>query len=288
MHESAESTRSEVKNITEQEKNLVHYEYVIDGKIIPITYKLSLTMIDGKVCNSLTYTASAMRCNLCSATSKDFNNIDEMIDKDIQTEHLKYGISSLHAWIRFFECCIHISYRLGIEKWQARSESEKQSVNDRKTTIQKGFKTTLGLTMDQPKPGFGSSNDGNTARRFFENSKMSAEITGINLELIERFHIILQVISSGYNINIEKFEEYCIETARQLVTLYPWYSMPTTVHKILIHGATIADALELPIGHMSEEAQEASNKHIKKKSGKISLESAVGTKLCMIFYRAFW
>jgi hypothetical protein len=28
------------------------------------------------------------------------------------------------AWIRFFECCLHLSYKLGIKKWQARTTEE--------------------------------------------------------------------------------------------------------------------------------------------------------------------
>ena len=39
-------------------------------------------------------------------------------------EHLyKYGLSTLHAWIRCFECIIHIAFRL--KNWQVRGESEK-------------------------------------------------------------------------------------------------------------------------------------------------------------------
>lgn len=40
--------------------------------------------------------------------------------------------------------------------------------------------------------------------------------------------------------------------------------MPTSVHKILVHGAEIINASLLPIGQMSEDAQESSNKYIKK------------------------
>lgn len=36
--------------------------------------------------------------------------------------------------------------------------------------------------------------------------------------------------------------------------------MPVSVHKILVHGSTVAESMLLPIGLMSEEAQEASNK----------------------------
>lgn len=39
--------------------------------------------------------------------------------------------------------------------------------------------------------------------------------------------------------------------------------MPTSVHKVLIHGKEIIQFLLLPIGQMSEEAQESCNKYIK-------------------------
>ena len=47
-----------------------------------------------------------------------------------------------------------------------------------KKQIQDEFLKQLALRIDFPKPGFGSSNDGNTARRFFDNYEKSAEITG--------------------------------------------------------------------------------------------------------------
>ena len=46
--------------------------------------------------------------------------------------------------------------------------------------------------------------------------------------------------------------------------LYPWYSMPVTVHKILVHSAEIIKTCILPIGQLSEEAQEARNKDLRR------------------------
>lgn len=118
--------------------------------------------------------------------------------------------------------------------------------------------------MDKPKSGgSGTSNDGNTARRFFLNSEISAEITGIKKDLLDRCWTILQCLNSGYNINKTKFEEFALETARQLVAEYPWYNMPASVHKVLVHGANVIDHALLSIGELSEEAAEATNKHIK-------------------------
>lgn len=94
---------------------------------------------------------------------------------------------------------------------------------------------------------------GNTARIFFQNSKKSAEITGVDEELIKRFHIILQTISCGYEVDSERFYSYAMETAKLFVSNYPWYYMPTSVHKVLIHGADIIKHAILPIGQLGEE-----------------------------------
>lgn len=58
-------------------------------------------MIDGKVCNAITATDSAQRCHLCKRTILKFNNIDEILQAPVKEDNLEFGISSLHAWIRF-------------------------------------------------------------------------------------------------------------------------------------------------------------------------------------------
>lgn len=70
-------------------------------------------------------------------------------------------------------------------------------------------------------------------------------------------------MSSGFSIDIATFENYTRETAKLFVSLYPWYYMPASVHKVLLHGSAIISAAVLPIGQMSEESQEARNKHFK-------------------------
>ncbi|KAK9710337.1 hypothetical protein QE152_g26052, partial [Popillia japonica] len=44
-------------------------------------------------------------------------------------------------------------------------------------------------------------------------------IDGVDEDLIHRFHVILQVISSGYDIDNEKIKDYCVNTARLFVAL---------------------------------------------------------------------
>ncbi|CAD0197896.1 unnamed protein product [Chrysodeixis includens] len=103
----------------------------------------------------------------------------------------KYGLSTLHAWIRFMEMILHISYNLGFKKWSATTPENRQLKEDKKN-------------IDKPRQGSGNRNDGNTARRFFQNYQCSAEITEIDEELIKRLYVILQTMSSGLPINAEK------------------------------------------------------------------------------------
>lgn len=45
------------------------------------------------------------------------NNIELVNTFNINEESLKFGLSTLHAWIRFFECLLHVAYRLEFKTW---------------------------------------------------------------------------------------------------------------------------------------------------------------------------
>lgn len=118
------------------------------------------------------------------------------------------------------------------------------------------------MKIDYVLQGKGTSNDGNTARRFFGDYKTSAKITGFNAELLKRFAVILQALASGRKINVRQFASYTEETASLYVKLYPWYYMPATVHKI--HGADVIDFAVVPIGQLSEEVLECRHKEVRR------------------------
>ena len=72
------------------------------------------------------------------------------------------------------------------------------------------------------KQGMETTNDGNVSRRFFANPEIRGDITGVNLELIHRFKILLNTINSSKNIDVGKFHRYCMGTAKLYVELYGW------------------------------------------------------------------
>lgn len=260
--ETEELVKSKKEHINKQIKDLVPTEVNLDGKKYLIEHHTLFTMVDGKLCNCLSDTKSTMRCYLCDATSKEFNDFDMIKNRPIKSEYVSFGISVLHAWIRSFESLLHLSYKLPVRNWRV-SKTNKELIDETKKDIQTRFKNKLSLIVDKPKPGFGNSNNGNVARKFFQNFKVSSSITNIDEELIRRIYMILQTISSGFQISIEKFQQYCLDTAQLYVDLYPWMPMTPTLHKLLIHSAEIVNHALLPIGMLSEEAQEARNKDFK-------------------------
>jgi hypothetical protein len=133
-----------------------------------------------------------------------------------------------------------------------------------KKKVQLAFQDEMGLIVDRPKTGGSrTSDDGNTSRRAFQNEQLFSEITGINVELIKMFHVILTCMTCSFELDVDLFREHCTITVRFFVKCYPWYYMPQSFHQMLIHVPTVVDHMELPIGLLSEEAQEARNEDFK-------------------------
>lgn len=99
---------------------------------------------------------------------------------------------------------------------------------------------------------------------FFEHPEKAAAITGIDENLTKRFGIILQTGFFRYAVEAAKFREYTVTTARMYLDRYPWYNIPSSVNKLLIHEPDIIQSAVLPIGMNSEEALEARNKDLRK------------------------
>jgi hypothetical protein len=102
---------------------------------------------------------------------------------------------------------------LKFEKGVVRTVEDKGTRVNTKEVIQEDFRRELGLMVDFVKQCVGTTDDANTARRFFEDPEKTAEITGLDAGLVRRFAILLQVIASKEQVNIAKFREYAKETA---------------------------------------------------------------------------
>lgn len=126
---------------------------------------------------------------------------------------------------------LKVAYRLHFKEWYV-LDVNKVLCKETKEFIQGQFWEEMSLLVDRPKAKVGSSNNGNTARKFFSNYSHSASILGIDIELVYNMYVILQVISSSHLIDVEKFRSFCLKVYYDYIAKYKWYPFPTTVHKI--------------------------------------------------------
>lgn len=262
--EFAKETKEKMLNVYEKIATdislLKNTDVIVHGKHFQVQHTMLFTMIDGKTAQTITGTSSGAVCFICGAKPTEMNNIEKVVERPISNEACKLGISSLHARIKFMECILHIAYNLPFKKWSTTTDEHKAIRRENKKRIQMEIRDKMGLRVDYVEAGTGTSNNGNTSRRFFSNPSIIAQITGVDEEIIQRFRIILQVITCSRRIDSEKYELFARDTASKFISKYNWYYMPSTVHKVLIHGKQIMDASILPIGMLSEEAEEARNK----------------------------
>lgn len=280
--ESTELTKKEVELMNNQIRNLNPTLCQLGDVNVSVEPVMIFSMVDTKVVNDVTDTYS-QACYVCGRSGKRLNDARSNVDSDDPTKY-KFGMSPLHAYMRSMELLLKISFRyifynyyakqfdkfsnfdfrLVMEKPTWRVSKQNTKVKERETEILTQLKEELGLRINEPRPGGGNSNDGNTSRKFFQNWELVARITGLDDNLLQRFYTILCVINSKRAANIEAFQKYADETHKLYVQLYKWYPLSPTVHKILVHGATIMKHLILPIGMCSEEAQETRNKCLRK------------------------
>ena len=205
----------------------------------------------------------SQQCYICLRSVKLLNNAVGAQAFNVP-DVLKYVFSPLHARVRNMELLLNISYRLTLPKPSWRVSKSNTILKDRQASIRLALKEQLGLRLNEPLPGGGNSNDGNTARRFFSEVDAVAEITGLNKNILFRFGILLTVVNSNREIDIEAFEAFARETHEIYRELYDWYVLSPTVHKLLLHSSNIMRTAALPLGMLSEEAQETRNKCIRK------------------------
>lgn len=131
LKESTEVSVEEETYFKEKISNLQPTVFKEKDREFRITHSLQLTMVDGKVCNALS-SVSSSKCYICNALPSEMNKIDECLNKEVDESKYEFGLSPLHALIRFFEYFVHVAYKLDIKKWQARSANDQMLVAAKK------------------------------------------------------------------------------------------------------------------------------------------------------------
>lgn len=84
------------------------------------------------------HTVSTQACNMCGVTTKDVNNINKVLQRNIDITVSDYGLSTLHAYIRFFEWFLHVAIKLDVKVWYT-TKDVKTQIETRKSILQADF-----------------------------------------------------------------------------------------------------------------------------------------------------
>lgn len=217
-------------------------------------------MVDGKVLQELTNSHASASCPICHKTYRQISQPDgDFVPKE---GSLQFGASILHFGLRTFEALCNIGYRQDVKKSRVQlTSAEKETMANREKEVKAQFRTRLGLIVDQRRDGgAGNTTTGNVARKAFDHSDITSQILGVPEQLVENLGTIWGTLACGFEIDLDKFEEFCKETKLIFFDAVPWYSIPPTLHKIFEHGRQLVEECPLPIGLTNEEASEANNK----------------------------
>ena len=169
---------AEVERIQAEISSLGCYTFSVRGKSFSVKFEMILSMIDGKILQTLNETPHMGTCSICGAKPSEMNDLTRVRNRVPRAEHM--SMSPLHARIKFMECILKISYKLPTIDQGYAKDVERTIEEARKKQIQEKFRSILGLRVDMVKQGVGTWNDGNTSRRFFADVARCAEITGMN------------------------------------------------------------------------------------------------------------
>ena len=73
------------------------------------------------------------------------NDLQHVKQKTEIVSNFEFGLSTLHAWIRFIEYVLLISYQLEIRNWSVAKKKNKETMQKAKKRICNEFKEKMGL-----------------------------------------------------------------------------------------------------------------------------------------------
>lgn len=160
------------------------------GLTFEVTVKMFETMIDGKVLNILTGTASNT-CGLCGATPTQlrqtavYMNTRQFIPRP---RFCKLGLGPLHGKIKLFGQLYKVACNKPIFDNKERNREAARILRaDRKQEIQDAF-LAHGFRVDMPNQyGTGNTLNGPLCSELFQREELLAEVLGLDSELIHCF-----------------------------------------------------------------------------------------------------
>lgn len=265
-------------------------ELTMNGHPITVEFNCAFTMIDSKMHTHSTGSSSQSVCPVCGATPVQMNQLDIVRSLPVNQDLVYNCVPRLHAWIKVCEALFNASARQTLKMWRVptgkptkATQEELASGKDTKAIQEKlaedkrlraelerqeeRIKTMIfqefGIRFDMVASGQGCTNTGNSARRLFQAPTKFAEILNVEEKLIKNLHSLLLALSSSRTLNPVAIEKMAQETASLWVECVPYFPMPVSLHKLLMHGPDMVKSSPLTSGEYSETALESFHKVVR-------------------------
>ena len=191
------------------------------------------------------------------------------------TDSDQHHICVTHSYINVMSWFLKVLYRCNIsfESWVEKSTVLGEPIRKAKVRVQNKLES-VGIIVDRVSGANskgGTSNDGNTARKFFTETYVDLIADCVDEKyktVIRNLHknlsCILRLVSSTEQIDHEKYSSLCKETALMIANELLWVDQNYTLHGVLSHSSELIYLNDgWSIGMFSEEPLESNNKFIR-------------------------
>lgn len=172
-------------------------------------------------------------------------------------------------------------YRSELGQWKITDSAREQYEQRKKAITQQIYEK-----FDDPENP--KRRSGVLCQRSFAKPAELSNLLGINEELIVRFHNIAIAFNVDDPINPYRLDNYCKETYRHYLNLYPWCQIPTAIHQVLAHGAEVYLHAPPPLGYLAEEMADPLEIELKRRHTHHARPRSIRENLKDVFFRAMY
>ena len=198
-----ENSQREAARLKKEVESVEPYE--IDG--LKIEFNGYPTLTDGKVkVNWSEWEKKAMtNCVICRASPKQMSKRHGKWK--VNENHFAFGIACLHVRLCAFTWLCKGFLYADFKRWSKDGPEEKALIDARMKELQRRFKEELELPVYFTSET-GNSNDGNCARKAFDNYETFARIIEQPEDLVRDLGYMIDMINSSNPLDADKFEEF--------------------------------------------------------------------------------
>ena len=279
---------------------------VSEGVFIECMVQAEISQLDGKAIKTSTGLTGAY-CTCCTVTEKEAKSVERInqgftIDRNINELNESYLVLKENS-----EEDVPVPTRRGDESVRKGlnqrpltsryTDGQKDKLKEAKLRFREAARTgPLHMKLDVPdSSGHGGTSDtAEMARAFFTQNNREhflglvagtvAEREGLR-KLHENVSIILRVfVSKNHEVDIQGYERLCLKTYGLIPEVFPWASIPHSIHRVLAHSAERMQANECcGLGMLSEEGLESLHKYVRRFRDILARKTSLRANLSDVF-----